>query len=127
MPHLDGKLGKLKTGEFLLSIGVIHHHNQALCKFCGMSLESINHAFLHCPYVWFVWCLILEWRGMQWVTPMNVELLILWWVSCKMKPIIKKIWNCIPFAVLWSIWKMRNEFIFQKKLSTGKNWWSLPR
>lgn len=113
------KLGKIKTGDFLLSVGIIQQQQQALCKFCGVWMESINHSFLHCPSVWSVWCLLLDWWGTQWVTPSNVDSLFLWWRSCRIKNNLRMIWNCIPLATLWSIWKMRNEFIFQNK---GLNW-----
>lgn len=108
------KLGKIKTGDFMIRIGILHQH-QALCKFCGLCLESLNHSLLHCHPAWSTWCKILCWWGIQWSTPPNLEALFLWWLSCKTKKSLKVIWNCIPFAILWSIWKMRNEFIFQNK------------
>jgi len=72
-------LGKLKKGDFLLKIGIIHKQNQALCKFCNMEVESVNHSLLLCYPVWSVWCEILEWWGMVWVSPHNVETLFNWW------------------------------------------------
>ncbi|KAG5539456.1 hypothetical protein RHGRI_019858 [Rhododendron griersonianum] len=108
-------LGKLKTGDFLLRIGIIYQHHHALCKFCGETIESIDHSLLFCTPVWNVWCKILKWWGIQWVTPNSVSDIINWWLSYRQKPKIKVIWDCIPFAVLWSLWKMRNEHLFQNK------------
>lgn len=108
-------LGKLKTGDFLLNIGVIQNPNLVLCKFCGESVESINHSLLLCSPIWNLWCKILMWWGILWVTPLNVEALFLWWRNTKLNPKIRLIWNCIPCATLWSIWKLRNEHIFQDK------------
>lgn len=48
------KLGKLKNVAFLLRIGTAHRQDQAVCKFCGIELESINHSLLLCSHVWNV-------------------------------------------------------------------------
>ncbi|KAG5562957.1 hypothetical protein RHGRI_005633 [Rhododendron griersonianum] len=82
-----------------MRIGIIHQQHHALCKFCGETLESIDHSFLFCQPVWNVWCEILDWWGIQWE-----------------KQKVKVIWDCIPFAVLWSLWRMRNEHTFQNKV-----------
>lgn len=108
-------LGKLKTGEHLLRIGVINNHDQALCKFCGRVIESLDHSLLMCQEVWNVWCEILDWWGINWSTPRDLKALFLWWVGTKYKPKIQVIWDCIPHAILWSLWKLRNEHIFQGK------------
>lgn len=108
-------LGKLKTGKFLLNIGIIQQPIHALCKFCGDEIESIDHSLLLCPVVWNVWCLILQWWGLKWVTPQSVINLFSWWNNFKFKPKVNWIWKCIPYAVLWSLWKMRNEHLFQDK------------
>lgn len=109
------QLGKLKTGEFLLRIGIIQQHDHALCKFCGEVIESLNHSLLLCLPVWNVWGSILNWWGIQWVTPNSIPMLFAWWINFKQKPKAALIWDCIPLAILWSIWKMRNEFIFENR------------
>ncbi|KAI8537901.1 hypothetical protein RHMOL_Rhmol09G0060000 [Rhododendron molle] len=113
------QLGKIKTGDFLLRIGILHRQHHALCKFCGETIESIDHSLLICTPVWNVWCEILDWWGIQWVMPHSFSDLINLWLSYKQKPKVKVIWDCIPFAVLWSLWKMRNEHLFQNK---ALNW-----
>lgn len=70
------KLGKLKTGEFLLRIGVLHQ-NHALCKFCGEVIETLDHSLLLCPIVWNLWVEILVWWGIEWVTPCSMDNLLL--------------------------------------------------
>lgn len=106
-------LGKLKTGDHLLRIGILQSHQEALCKFCGECVESINHSLLHCHLVWNIWCKVLGWWGIQWVIPPSFPDLLQWWGYHRFKSLAKVTWECIPLAVLWSLWKMRNEFIFQ--------------
>ncbi|XP_028112804.1 uncharacterized protein LOC114310906 [Camellia sinensis] len=35
-----------------------------------------------------------------------------WWSGSRMKKMEKKIWAVIPLAIMWSIWKHRNECVF---------------
>lgn len=48
------KLRKLKTGDFLLRIGILNHQHQALCKYCGEDIESLDHTLLNCVSIWNV-------------------------------------------------------------------------
>lgn len=97
------QLGRIKTADFLLGLGIITEVENALCK------------FLLCHPAWFVWTEILNWWGVKWVTPHSISLLFQWWSSWTIKKKKKRIWDCIPLAVLWSMWKMRNEWVFQNK------------
>ncbi|KAF7124055.1 hypothetical protein RHSIM_Rhsim12G0011300 [Rhododendron simsii] len=40
-------LGRVKTSEYLLRIGVITDAKQAICKFCSYDFESLDHMFIH--------------------------------------------------------------------------------
>lgn len=53
-------LGKVKTSDLLLRIGVIHSEEDAICKFCDANIESLDHLLLQCKPVWDVWAAILE-------------------------------------------------------------------
>lgn len=108
-------LGKLKTGGSVHRVGILQQPTLSLCKFCGEAVESIDHSLLLCPFSWNVWCLTLQWWGLYRITPSSVVSLFYWWINFKVSHRVTWIWNCIPFAVLWSIWKLRNEHIFQEK------------
>lgn len=51
--------------------------------------------------------------GINWVVPKSVKDLFIWWQSWKSKKVKNVLWDLSSFAVLWSVWKIRNELIFQ--------------
>ncbi|KAL7212944.1 hypothetical protein ACSBR2_015608 [Camellia fascicularis] len=54
----------------------------------------------------------MRWWGIQWVKSKSVDELLHWWSRTKFKKLEKKVWRIISFAVFWSIWKSRNDCIF---------------
>lgn len=106
-------LERVKTSELLLSLGVLTNLNDCLCKFCGDALETANHLFLHCKFVWSVWCMVVKWWGIIWVVPSSIKSLFIWWQSWRFKKAKKVLWELVSFAIIWSIWKLRNDLIFQ--------------
>lgn len=92
-------LGKIKSSEFLLNIGVIQNVEDAICKFCFLQLESVDHLLLHCNLVWNLWMEILEWWGVQWATPKSVVDLLRWWKDWDLKNDKKMIWEVTPWQL----------------------------
>ncbi|KAL7259613.1 hypothetical protein ACSBR1_005492 [Camellia fascicularis] len=56
---------------------------------------------------------MLKWWGFSRALPDVVEKVFLWWDGAKVRKPEKVIWKSIPLAVLWSIWKLRNECKFK--------------
>lgn len=104
--------GRVKTTDFLQRIGVLSSSVSNVCPFCKAEPESLNHIFLLCRGIWESWNDLLLWWDMNWVTPVAVVDLLHWWMGFKCKKIIRQLWNLVPLAMLWSIWKMRNDCIF---------------
>ncbi|KAL7180992.1 hypothetical protein ACSBR1_039952 [Camellia fascicularis] len=50
---------------------------------------------------------------MTWVPSGLVQALLEWWQSWKYKKAKKVLWEVIPFAVLWSVWGLRNKCVFE--------------
>ncbi|GFY80587.1 hypothetical protein Acr_01g0003960 [Actinidia rufa] len=86
-------LGRVKTFEYLLSLGIIQNEGEALCSFCNGELESLDHLLLHYAPVW--------------------NLLI----SGSPRPEV--LCAPIPLAMVWSIWNVRNQKDFESK---SMNW-----
>ena len=69
---------------------------------------------LHCHFIWRVWSDIVNWWNLSWVIPGSVEELLQWWSSIRHKFQVKEIWKVVPLAMMWSVWKLRNECLFKE-------------
>ena len=82
------------------------------CLFCN-ELESITHLFFDCCVAMNVWKVVTE------VIDVNIgsdyESIARLWVANKKFFIA----NVISSAILWSLWKLRNEICFQEMVWTG--------
>ncbi|XP_028085054.1 uncharacterized protein LOC114286155 [Camellia sinensis] len=103
---------RIKTSTYLHRIEVLSSGADLRCIFCKCKVESVNHVLLFCLFIWRIWSRILHWWGIQWVIPGFVNGLLNWCTGIKLKKHEKMIWRAIPLAVLWSIWKQRNDSIF---------------
>ncbi|XP_028061353.1 uncharacterized protein LOC114264834 [Camellia sinensis] len=107
--------GRLKASTFLKRIGVLNMEASSLCLMCKVEEETTNHVLLSCPLVWKVWTDILKWWDLVWVLPGSVKVLLNWWAGFKFKKVVQKMWKSVPLAVMWSIWKVKNECLFHGK------------
>ncbi|XP_028113473.1 uncharacterized protein LOC114311529 [Camellia sinensis] len=105
---------RLKTSSYLQRIGVIPAAVNTQCVFCKADAESVNHVLLWCLFVWRVWADIFLWWGSQWVMPATVDGVLQFWAGFLGTSFEGKVWNVLPVAALWSIWKHRNEVLFSK-------------
>ncbi|KAL7204070.1 hypothetical protein ACSBR2_017186 [Camellia fascicularis] len=55
----------------------------------------------------------VPWWGVQWVGLGSIEGLLQWWKGFKFKNVEDKLWKTFPCAIMWSLWKARNECKFQ--------------
>jgi hypothetical protein len=79
---------------------------------CDEVVESANHLFLHCPTAMKVWDEVMCWLGLLFLTPPN--LFVMWdcWDGAFSHKKIRKGVGMIWHAVVWSIWRARNDIIF---------------
>ncbi|XP_028053947.1 uncharacterized protein LOC114258241 [Camellia sinensis] len=61
---------------------------------------------------WRIWSNVINWWGVSWMLSGSVSRLLQWWDGYSFNKKEKVIWKIIPLAVLWSIWRQRNELIF---------------
>ncbi|XP_028060624.1 uncharacterized protein LOC114264228 [Camellia sinensis] len=102
--------GRLKTVAVLKNLRVLNEDSDSLCLFCKSEEESVHHLMLFCPFVD-----MMQWWGLVWVLPGLVKDLLLWWSGVKFSKIVLRMWKVIPLAVMWSLWKARNECLFSGK------------
>ncbi|XP_028074889.1 uncharacterized protein LOC114277207 [Camellia sinensis] len=116
---------RVKTAVFLHNLGILGSNTSPYCIFCKSTPESANHALLHCPFSWSIWSAVLSGWGIQWCIPYSVADLFNWWLSRKLRDFIAKIWRAIPFVVLWSLWKHRNDCVFSNAHPNSVDLWEL--
>ncbi|OVA05142.1 hypothetical protein BVC80_8895g8 [Macleaya cordata] len=74
-----------------------------------------DHIFLHCPIAREVWDFISSSFNITACAPPTVELLLCSWHRFKLPVKGRKLWQAIPYAVIWTLWKTRNEAVFQNE------------
>ena len=107
-------LGRLNTKEKLWRLGIIQD-SEKNCVLCNNHSESIHHLFLGCSVALELWLWWLNIWGISWVFPPSLTMLHQQWHAPFKGSLIKKSWQAIFFIILWSIWKERNERIFENK------------
>ncbi|GAU23765.1 hypothetical protein TSUD_128700 [Trifolium subterraneum] len=83
-----------------------------MCALCGLSGESSAHLFISCPVVSSIWYSVSYWLGWEFVSPRDLlghfEAFVGLGADRKARNIFSLVW----LAVVWSIWKSRNDVIF---------------
>ncbi|XP_028080046.1 uncharacterized protein LOC114281693 [Camellia sinensis] len=106
--------GRVKCYELLQKVGVLSPNASSLCVFCKSEVETVNHVFIHCHFTWKLWANLVNWWNYKWVSPGSVEGLLLSWPEIKMKKKMLTVWKTLPVAVMWSVWRSRNDCVFNK-------------
>ncbi|CAL5385255.1 unnamed protein product [Camellia sinensis] len=91
---------RVKTGDLLKHIGVLHNSDSILCVFCNTENESASHVLLHCPFSWKVWSDLLLWWGCFWVVPRSINCLFHWWLGWNHKKLVRRLWRDLPSIAL---------------------------
>ncbi|XP_028080717.1 uncharacterized protein LOC114282261 [Camellia sinensis] len=87
--------GRIKTSVFMQRIGVLND----------------NASILY--LVIMVWC--DKMMDVWWAIPRSMAEVSQWWDGVRMKKRERKIWKVVPLILMWSVWKMRNEVMFNGK------------
>ena len=82
------------------------------CCMCRCNGETVEHLLLHCPVAGALWNWVFQTFGIHWVISATVaDLLFSWWngLGC----LSSDIWDFVPACLMWTIWKERNQRIFE--------------
>ncbi|RHN56578.1 putative reverse transcriptase zinc-binding domain-containing protein [Medicago truncatula] len=106
---------RLPTKDNLFRRGVINQTSRLCVAGCG-SLETSNHLFLHCNFFGSVWHFIHRWLGLSVASPFQVsdhfnQFSLGGGFTKAHRSILQVIW----YAVVWEIWKERNNMLFNVK------------
>jgi hypothetical protein len=109
-------LGRLPTRVNLGRRGVLLNGDHT-CVLCGLGCqETEDHLFLLCPFAWKIWWEIYKWFGISEVMPDTIGAMFLSFfgalkVAKKSRKGVVMLWQ----AVVWGIWRARNDVIFSQK------------
>ena len=87
-----------------------------LCALCGNGEETTNHLLVQCEFASVIWRKVLDWMGINFITPHNLVSHFACWSSSSGSRRLFKAFCLIWHAVIWSIWKERNARIFNHNL-----------
>ncbi|XVF84598.1 hypothetical protein PTKIN_Ptkin17bG0050200 [Pterospermum kingtungense] len=106
--------GRLAVKECLFSRSLLNI-NDLNCAFCMKERESVNHLFLYCEFSWKVrnlWC--EEW-DLDLCFPSMITDFFIHWLSAIPRDKGSDIWKLGFYAILWSLWMARNDWVFNGK------------
>lgn len=110
-------LGRLNTRAKLARLDIIPP-SQDLCPLCNKCSETVDNLLVHCEFSCRVW----NWRiyiwDHHWATPSSfIGIFRSWTLPCS-QLFVKKVWWYVFYILVWSIWKERNEWIFNNSRSS---------
>jgi hypothetical protein len=103
---------RLPTKDNLSSRGVLHQDSDTNCVWCGQTTESSKHLFLHCFKTIRVWYEVCKWLGVLIVMPPDIMTLLDCFCGMVRNKKAKKGFLLVWHTVIWSIWRARNDVIF---------------
>jgi hypothetical protein len=103
-------LSRIPTRANLATRGVLLEAGNVSCAVCGGGAVSEDHLFLLCPMAWFIWVEVYKWFGVVEVLPENIVSHFQSFLSSfkgGKRPLkgIMMVWQ----AVIWTIWRVRND------------------
>lgn len=109
--------GKILTTENLQKRGI---NGPSCCLNCYAAEASMHHLFVDCPFAITCWKNLSPINNIPWSIYNSIGDVIHYWKkNCpwqhKKSNLVKRVWNTLPYTMLWSIWLARNHKIFKDK------------
>lgn len=104
---------KITTVGKLRRRGMIVANFSNICVMCRKEEERINHFFLHCEVVASIWSHFIARCGIAWCCPKSIAEADQSWLGDCFGVRGRTLWHKIPFAILWTNWRGRNERVFR--------------
>ncbi|KAF1890936.1 hypothetical protein Lal_00037507 [Lupinus albus] len=104
---------RLPTKDALSKRGVLSLTNgDMFCSYCKDESKSSTHLFSSCSISYSAWQLLYKWLGFDVVLPLNPILHYLNHLGLVSTSKCWKAWSSIWLAIVWVIWRHRNDIIF---------------
>ncbi|XP_026383952.1 uncharacterized protein LOC113279473 [Papaver somniferum] len=88
--------------------------------FCNET-ESSSHLLLHCSFARQIWSHFMRHINWFFSMPADIVSMLHFWVLVQSNNVVNAVWNLIPAAIMWSIWKERNARAFSDKRSNARS------
>ncbi|XVE48705.1 hypothetical protein DITRI_Ditri01bG0023600 [Diplodiscus trichospermus] len=98
----------------LVSRGLINL-NDALCSYCIAEIETCEHLFISCSFVWKIWSHWIALWGLDWAMPRDFKSLFMAWNDALTMKSCDKVWKLALFAIIWTVWMTRNDLVFNNR------------
>jgi hypothetical protein len=92
--------------------------DEAICPWCSQGIESSCHLFLHCHFSAAVWNALTRWLGVVILIPPNALMAYVTFVTHGSNTKRRKGYSIVWLAFVWSLWKFRNDRIFNNKVAS---------
>lgn len=106
-------LQKVKMKDKLKKMGIVSEE-EAMCILCGKEEEEANHLFIHCEVSNDIWQWWLDQWDIAWCSPYSLLDVFSQWQNLVTGNFVKKVWVSSFFVIVWTLWKERNERVFNK-------------
>ena len=110
-------LGRIRTRDKLWNLGIV---SDQLCMLCGNATENIQHLFFECWYSSGCLQEVQLWLGWK-STSRTLEGLLKWIRKARMSVVKKRILYAVLSAVIYHIWRVRNDALWASKIWMIKN------
>ena len=114
-------LKKLNTRDLLQKRQPFWSASPSWCVLCRSESEMVNHLFLQCSIAQRVWMYILQKFNVSWVLPQDVNHLIEGDFMVGRDKRTKLLWSLVLHVGFWTLWKERNQRIFEEKTGSLDN------
>ncbi|KAK9000742.1 hypothetical protein V6N11_081230 [Hibiscus sabdariffa] len=118
-PKVEAFLWKTIKGRLPVGTELLKHNINVpwsgKCILCSREAETVSHLLCHCHVaskVWQKWC---EVWNICLVMPGDLSGFLRWWNSKPTFPSLKVVWKMIFYETIWTIWRCRNEALFNAK------------
>ena len=105
-------LEKLRTKEVLYKAGIV---GDQTCLLCQHSQETVHHLFFECSYSKESLQGIKRWLGWR-SSATRLEKIAKWIIKTKMGAFKRKIFCSVISALIYHLWRTRNEVFWDKKI-----------